>query len=320
VELTGLPSTGTWTLTRAPDGVTSAGTGTSTIVTELSEGTYYFTVINSVGCISLASQGVIINPRPANAPTLKVTNPAPVCYPVTLNLTDAAITRGSTPDLIYSYWRDSKATLQYTTPATATDGTYYIKGSTSQGCFDIKPVVVKVFPVPTASAGPDQVLEYIFGTTLEAGEPGLNETGIWSVGSGTAVFVDSTYARTSVSGLSVGENKLLWTVTDGVCPSSKDLVIITVNNLLIPTLITPNGDSYNEYFIIKGIEALGKSELRIFDRRGKQVYINENYNNGWNGVDFNGDPLPEDTYFFGLKTQKGGYISGYIVIRFNVEK
>jgi gliding motility-associated-like protein len=320
VELTGLPSTGTWTLTRAPGGVTSAGTGTSTIVADLSEGTYYFTVINSDGCTSVASQGVIINPRPDNAPTLKVTNPAPVCYPVTLDLTDAPITRGSTPDLIYSYWRDSNATLQYTTPAAATDGTYYIKGTTSQGCFDIKPVIVKVFPVPIATAGPDQVLEYVFETTMEAGDPGIYETGIWSVRSGTAEFVDSTYARTSASGLSVGENKLLWNVTNGVCPPSKDSVTVTVNNLIIPTLITPNGDYNNEYFIIKGIEALGKSELKIFDRRGKQVYINEKYNNSWNGVDLNGDPLPADTYFFGLKTQKGGYISGYIVIRYNVEE
>lgn len=320
VALTGLPSTGTWTLTRAPDGVTSAGTGTSTIVTELSEGTYYFTVINSVGCISLASQGVIINPRPATAPTLKITNPAPVCYPNTVNLTEASIVKGSTADLIYSFWRDLKATVQYNTPATATDGTYYIKGTNSSGCFDIKPVIVKVFPVLTAAAGPDQILEFVFETILEAGEPSIYETGIWSVGSGTAVFNDSTYARTAVKGLSVGDNKLLWTVKNGVCPSSKDSVTITVHNLLIPTLITPNGDSKNEYFIIKGIEALGKTELTIFDRRGKQVYVNENYNNRWNGVDFNGDPLPADTYFYGLKTQKGGYISGYIVIRFNTEK
>jgi gliding motility-associated-like protein len=320
VELTGLPSTGTWTLTRAPDGITSTGTGTSTIVTDLSSGIYFFTVINSVGCISLASQDVIINPGPATAAILKVTNPMPVCYPVTLNLTDASITTGSSPGLVYTYWRDSKATMPYNTPATATDGTYYIKGTNTLGCFDIKPVIVKVFQLSTAAAGPDQDLEYVFGTILEARDPGIYETGVWSVGSGTAEFVDSVYARTSVSELSIGENKLLWTVSNGICPPSKDSVTITVHNLLITTLVTPNGDSNNEYFIIKGIEALGKSELKIFDRRGKQLYVNENYDNRWNGVDFNGDPLPADTYFFGLKTQKGEYIKGYIVVRYNAEK
>ena len=320
VELTGLPSTGTWTLTRAPDEVNSSGTGTSTIVTDLSQGIYFFTVINSVGCISLPSESVIINHGPATAPTLKVSNPKPGCYPVTMNLTDASITTGSSPGLVYTYWRDSKATMPYNTPATATDGTYYIKGTTSEGCFDIKPVIVKVFPVSIAAAGPDQDLDYVFGTVLEASDPGIYETGIWSVGSGTAEFVDTAYARTSVSGLSIGENKLLWTVTNGICSPSKDSVTITVHNLLITTLITPNGDSNNEYFIIKGIEALGKSELKIFDRSGKQLYINKNYNNRWNGVDFNGDPLPSGTYFFGLKTQKGEYIKGYIVVRYNAEK
>jgi gliding motility-associated-like protein len=315
VELRGLPATGTWTLTRAPDGVNVSGTGTIVTVANLLEGVYSFSVKNSAGCNSASSSNVIINPKPASTPVVKITDPQPVCYPVTVNLTASSIIAGSTPDLIYSFWRDSKATLPYNTPGAATDGTYFIKGTSALGCFDIKPVSVKVFTPPAAEAGPDQVLEYLFETTLDASDPGYNAKGNWTVKTGSGEFTDSTYAGTSVKGLTVGDNKLLWTVTNGVCHPSRDSVKISVRDLLITTLITPNGDNLNEYFIIKGLDALGKSELVIFDRRGVKVYSKENYDNKWNGVDLDGNPLPADTYFYGLKSEKGKYLSGYIVIK-----
>jgi len=320
VELAGLPATGTWTLNRIPDGVTVSGTGTSTIITNLPEGAYKFTVKNYDGCTSVASSDVIINPKPATTPVLKVTNPSPVCFPATVDLTSSSIIKGSTPDLLYSFWRDSKATISYNTPGAASGGTYYLKGTTTDGCFDIKPVIAKVYPKPSAMAGPDQILEYLFETKLEAADPAINETGKWSIISGSGEFADSAYARTSVRGLSVGVNKLLWTVSNGVCLPSLDSMKITVNDLFIPTLITPNGDNINEYFVIKGLESLGKTELTVFDKRGAQVYMIENYDNRWNGVDLDGNPLPADTYYFGLKSEFGKYINGYIVIRYRVEE
>jgi adhesin/invasin len=107
----------------------------------------------------------------------------------------------------------------------------------------------------------------------------------------------------------------LWTVTNGVCKPSNSLVHITVNDLIIPSMITPNGDQNNEYFKLNGIESLGKTEIIIIDRRGAQVYKNTNYNNEWNGVDYNGNPLPDDTYFYLIKTVNGKSMRGYVVVR-----
>jgi hypothetical protein len=166
-----------------------------------------------------------------------------------------------------------------------------------------------------ANAGPDQVLSYLFGTTMDAELPNNYETGIWSVISGTGEFFDSTYAKTPVTRLSMDKNIFLWTVTNGVCPASSDTVMIIVNNFVIPTLITPNMDGKNDYLVIKGSDALGKMELVIFDRRGVQVYKNGTYDNSWNGVDNNGNPLSDDTYFYVLKTENSKAVTGYIVIR-----
>ncbi len=65
VILSGLPSTGTWTLTRNPGGATQTGTGTSYTATGIPAGTYTFTVTNSNGCTSVASAPVVINTQPA---------------------------------------------------------------------------------------------------------------------------------------------------------------------------------------------------------------------------------------------------------------
>jgi gliding motility-associated-like protein len=60
---------------------------------------------------------------------------------------------------------------------------------------------------------------------------------------------------------------------------------------------------------------MGKTELIIFDRRGVQLFKNENYNNLWNGIDKNGNPLPDDTYFYVLRSVYGRSASGFIVLR-----
>jgi gliding motility-associated-like protein len=100
-----------------------------------------------------------------------------------------------------------------------------------------------------------------------------------------------------------------------VCPAVSDTVNIVVNNLVIPTLITPNMDGKNDYFVLRGLTTLGETKLVIFDRRGVEVYKNLNYDNSWNGVDYNNNPLSEDTYFYVLNSVNGKSISGYIVIR-----
>jgi gliding motility-associated-like protein len=312
VVLTGLPATGTWVITRSPGGITLNGTGSSQTISGLEGGVYTFTVTNSSGCISPASAGVIISKE--TPPVLIITNPAPVCSPDLADISNVSITVGSAPGLIYTYWTDNGATIPFSSPKAANAGTYFIKGTTATGSFNIKPVTVTVNIRPTANAGIDQTLDYKFNTTLDA-TLGVTETGRWSLISGSATFNDDTNPKTLVNNLSLGENLLAWIVKEGKCPSVSDTVRILVHNLVIPTLITPNMDGRNDYFVLKDLSIMGKTELYIFDRRGVGVYKNLNYDNKWNGVDYNNKPLPDDTYFYVLRIQNGRSVNGYIVIR-----
>jgi gliding motility-associated-like protein len=81
-------------------------------------------------------------------PVLVITSPGAVCSPNTVNITDAAVTAGSTNVGTLSYWTTAAATTPVSTPsAITTSGIYYIQASNS-GCTDIEPVTVTVNATP----------------------------------------------------------------------------------------------------------------------------------------------------------------------------
>ena len=313
VILSGLPATGTWTITRSPGNVNLTGSGTSITIPGLLVGTYTFTVTNSAICQSLPTANIDIIQNPS-LPVIIITQPAIVCEPATVDLTSPAITTGSTTGLTYSYWTDPQATIPYNTPDNAQTGIYYIKGTTSSLCSDMKEVTVTILDSPSSNAGTSQVLDYQFETTLDANVPVTGENGTWSIFTGSGHFSDVNDPKASVSDLAIGKSIFLWVVDNDACPPEFDSVMVTVRDLTVPSLITPNNDGKNDFLIIQGIELQERTELTIFDRRGTRVFENKNYDNQWDGQDYNGNPLPDDTYFYVIKTD-GKSRTGYIVIR-----
>ncbi|MDZ7739330.1 MAG: gliding motility-associated C-terminal domain-containing protein [Bacteroidales bacterium] len=195
-----------------------------------------------------------------------------------------------------------------------TTTTYTVRLTDQYGCINYDDITVEVFNQVMANAGPDQTLEYTFETELNA-RLGERESGIWELIRGSGTIDDTSAAATTITELSLGENVLIWTVTNGVCPESADYLRIYVNELLIPSLITPNRDGRNDFFVLQGIQNLGQTGLVVFDRSGVKVYENSDYDNNWDGTDQKGNPLPEDTYFYVIRPSKGNSQSGYIVIR-----
>jgi gliding motility-associated-like protein len=199
------------------------------------------------------------------------------------------------------------------TPAVTTIFTVTL--SDQWGCRNTDRVTITVMERPVADAGPDQTLDLIFETELEAAALNNNETGEWEILTGTGVISDKNSNTTNVSALSMGENKILWSVTNGVCSESTDTVMIIINDVILQTLITPNLDGNNDFFEIKGLDGMGKMSFIVFNRWGARVFENDEYDNLWDGVDYNGNPLPDDTYFYILKSEKIKTIKGFFVIK-----
>ena len=77
----------------------------------------------------------------------------------------------------------------------------------------------------------------------------------------------------------------------------------------IPEGISPNGDGYNDTFILNGYNV---NTLYIYNRYGKVVYNTNNYNNDWAGQSNEGKKLPVGTYFYHMiyddNLQKTGWV------------
>ncbi|HPQ20724.1 MAG TPA: cohesin domain-containing protein [Saprospiraceae bacterium] len=66
-------------------------------------------------------------------------------------------------------------------------------------------------------------------------------------------------------------------------------------------VITPNGDNLNDYFLINCVEENTPNTLTIYDRWGRIVYTQNDYDNTWNGLDDNGEELNENSYMWVLR-------------------
>ncbi|HRP39842.1 MAG: Ig-like domain-containing protein [Chitinophagales bacterium] len=65
---------------------------------------------------------------------------------------------------------------------------------------------------------------------------------------------------------------------------------------------SPNGDGKNDNLYFKGLEQFAPVNLVVFNRNGYPVYENEDYQNDWEGLAPNNQPLPDGTYYYILET------------------
>lgn len=82
------------------------------------------------------------------------------------------------------------------------------------------------------------------------------------------------------------------------CLSKDSTDIRVLFSYQIPEIITPNGDGYNDFWVIDWLVGFPAHKVRLFDRSGKQIFSASPYGNDWDGHSDKGELLPSGTYFY----------------------
>lgn len=153
----------------------------------------------------------------------------------------------------------------------------------------------------TISWIPDLTLDLGEDKTFCSAEPFILSSGLngpltyeWQDGS---TLSEMTVNSSGVYWLSVSNE--CETVTDSI-----EIVVLNPDEMIIPNVITPNGDQKNETLILP--DPLVGSTVRIFNRWGSEVFGSTNYQNTWTGHD--------GTYFFTISGPCLNFYKGYVQV------
>jgi len=123
-----------------------------------------------------------------------------------------------------------------------------------------------------------------------------------------------------------GTDTVVYEVCDNGSPSlcSQATLIIVVDDIPLKVYegVSPNGDGYNDYLRIDGIDFYTECNVQIFDRYNNLVFGMRGYDNEnkvWRGTSnkgIGGDVLPEGTYFYVVDLGDGSKpIKGFVALK-----
>lgn len=187
----------------------------------------------------------------------------------------------------------------------------------NEECTDTSTVILSFFKQPEAFAGEDQYLNNQFETTMQANSPTDGESGEWTLLSGNDQLSSVSNPTATVSMTGYGNHFFIWTLQndDYILCSSSDSVLISIADIEIPEVITPNGDGANDYFYITGIDDVDRVEVSIMNRWGIEVFYSRDYQNNWDGTNSNGEFLTNDTYFYLVNVPNRSVMKGFVVLK-----
>lgn len=239
--------TGSWTLISGPNTPTFTNpANATTTVSGLTIGTYVFrwTISNGI-CISTQDEVTITNSALTVPGSLNAN--LTVCAPTNSGTLTLSGYTGSIIHWQYSVnggssWTNSAVTTASYSFSNLTTTTQF-RATVQNGACSVEisntGIVTVQQPPSTANAGSDQTINGISSATLSANNPSSG-IGSWSQVSGpnTAVFTNINQYNTSVTGLAVGTYTFRWTISNGVCASSSDDIIIVVEPATVAGTIT----------------------------------------------------------------------------------
>ena len=239
----------------------------STTFLPLQEGTYYAQAISINGdCQSVNRTPVTITY--ASQPLVN----DEVIY---FCQNESIILSANIDNMMYS-WSTGESTKEITT---SSPGNFTVVVTNSQGCSSIRTIeVIEINPPLITNVFSDEndlIVETLYNGNFSYSIDGINYQN-------SPVFQNLEGGRYTIY---VREN------------SNCGIDTKTFIHFVIPKYFTPNNDTFNDTWSLKGIEFYASSEVQIFDRYGKLLFYRKNKPVAWNGT-FNKKLLPTSDYWY----------------------
>ena len=252
---------------------------------------------------------LIVNPKPSIDTNKDGHDNKLVCsnlpsFFVELN---AGITDG-TPTANYSYqWNKDGVILNSETNSTIdvnSNGTYLVTVATPSGCSRTRTIQVTASDIATINSVEIIDLTDNNSVTINASGKGIYQ---YSLDARVGPFQISNLFENVAAGI----HDVYVIDTNGCGTISKTIAVIGV-----PKFFTPNGDGFNDFWNIKGVNNIfnSKSIIYIFDRYGKLLKQIIPSSLGWDGT-INGAPMPGDDYWFTVELEDGREAKGHFSLK-----
>lgn len=166
------------------------------------------------------------------------------------------------------------------------------------GCDVSDDITVRLTPEPVITLGPDTTICQHQSIKLEVQGIGIDLSQYPYEYSWFPTLETTPY--TVQSWLPEGTIPFIISVTG--CTTVSDTLNLTVRicELTIPNIITPNDDAFNQYFVVPNLQYYPNSQFVVYNRWGKKIYENNDYQNDWDGENYS-----DGVYYFILRVNYG---------------
>lgn len=285
---------------------------TTQSLSSLNAGTYTITITDSGGCA--IQQTYVVDEL--GVLTISAAGDTVICANEVTVLSTASISGFNYQWSVNGNLIPGATTNSITVTA---QGIYILTVSGSCGTFNSNAVTVTVLPVP--------VLQYIAsanticpGNLVQLSMAGASSYS-WSP---YATLSDSTGPNVTAAPQVTTTYTIIGIDTAGCRDTISITLEVDCDSLFIPNGFSPDGNSMNDFFEVKGVENYPGNNVKIFNRWGNLVWEGSDYDNQtvyWDGTSNKGgisfgEKLPNGTYYYVIDLGDGseGY-AGYVVLK-----
>jgi gliding motility-associated-like protein len=190
-------------------------------------------------------------------------------------------------------------------PIASPDSTtqYYLEMIDVNLCDFFDSVLVNVIPDISSNFVANKIYDCFSHPKVELLNTSINSNRhSWDFGDGNFSEEDSTFHIYERSG---NYTIRLDASNEGSCGKLSEQNI-TISDIFVPNIITPNNDGKNESF---KIITDAQIDLKIVNRWGKIIYEDSDYQNNWNAKN-----LPDGTYYYEIKLEEDASCNGWLQV------